>query len=384
MKVITCPPPKKINAKAVLTLVGTLFVSAVLLMLPDTAIDYMKKGLLLCAHSLIPSLFPFMIISEIIVSCGIGQFISRPLSPVFKRLFGIGDAGTCATVIGLLCGFPIGARCAASLHDRGEMSTSELERTLMICNNASPAFVISTVGAAIMGDLRIGIVIYVCLVLSSLTVSLFAGMFMKKAELFPSLKRSLPSALGAKAFTDAVKNSVLSMLSVCAFILIFSTVVGCVTELISKAGVPDTVLCFISGFFELSGGAVSASRLDGTLMRATASALFCSWSGLCVHFQIISAAGGRGASFTPYFVAKAIQGILCAALCAVCLKFIFPDLLLNDAQVFVPTDTPPSATGTYVCLAFVLASSIPFSVYLFTKKRRISSKKVIDKRSPLC
>ena len=310
---ITCPPAaKKTNIKALLTLIGALAVCAMLLALPNSAIDYMKKGLALCANSLIPSLFPFMIISEIIVSCRIGHVISKPLSPLLKKLFGIGDSGACAFIIGALCGFPIGARCAAATFDSGEMSQSELKRTLIICNNPSPAFVISTVGALILGNVRLGVVIYVCLVLSSLTVGFFARFFMKNPALMSFEKSYSPKALDSEAFTSAVKNSVGSMLSVCAFVLIFSTVIGCISELLRNFGAPEAAICIMSGFFELSGGALSASHLGDTFRAAVASALFCGWSGLCVHFQIISAVGGRGASLKPYFLAKAAQGILCA------------------------------------------------------------------------
>ena len=116
-----CSLGNKRRIGGVLIAVAVSATFTMLLAMPDVAIDYMKKGLKLCASSVVPSLFPFMIISEIIVLSGMGKRLSRVIAPVTKRLFGVGEGGACAFLLGTLCGFPIGARAAAAMYDKGDM-----------------------------------------------------------------------------------------------------------------------------------------------------------------------------------------------------------------------------------------------------------------------
>lgn len=360
---------KRVGGVLIAIAVSATFV--MLLAMPDVAIEYMKKGLGLCALSVVPSLFPFMIISELIVGSGIGKSIARALSPVTKRLFGVGDGGACAFLLGTLCGFPIGARSAASMYDSGDISRDELCRVMTFCNNPSPAFVISTVGASIIGRRDVGAVIYACVVLSAVIVGILANLFMKKSDeavcerLPKSDEQSEPMS---QTFTNAIRHSALSILNVCAYVTFFGTLVGCIKHVLSYLGGARTLGALLFGFFELSSGAASAAELGGTFICAVACALFSGWSGMSVHFQIMSAAGGRGVSFKPYFLAKAAQAILCGALTATALKFVFPAMCQDTSDVFGDFGGAAiMSSGMQICFGFILASVLPF-VTSFSRK----------------
>ena len=356
---------------------------ALLLIEPFAAIEYMKKGLQLCAHSVVPSLFPFMIISEIIVESGVGKRVSTLISPLTKKLFGVINGGTFAFVLGTVCGFPIGARAAASMYDKGDMTRQELERTLTFCNNPSPAFIISTVGASIIGNRTAGVVIYVCVMLSAVTVGIFTNIFMHKDSSGPVVRQEKDTKSSpdmAQTFTLAIRSAVSSMLNVCAYVTFFSAIVGCMGKVLVSLGMPQTVGTLLFGFFELSSGAASASNLGNTFLSAVACATFAGWSGMSIHFQIISVAGGRGISFKPYILAKAVQGIICGALAAVALKFFFPTICAETSDAFGETvGTLAANGGMQICLGFITASILPFFVAIFDKKEEIC----LDKRTRL-
>lgn len=345
-----------------------------LLLMPDVAIDYMKRGLQLCASSVVPSLFPFMIISEIIVSSGMGKSISRFITPVTKKLFGVGEGGACAFLLGSLCGFPIGARAAAAMYDSGDVSDDELCRVMTFCNNPSPAFVISTVGASILGRRDVGAVIYASVVLSAVAVGIFANLLMHNGGTSASYKapknhaKTLPLS---KIFTDAIRNSAMSMLNVCAYVTFFGTLVGCIKRIFSLIGGARTLGTLLFGFFELSSGAASAAELGGTFLCAVACALFSGWSGMSVHFQIMSAVDGRVKSFKPYFLAKAAQAVLCAALAAFALKFAFPAVCRDTSDVFGEIINGVTVnSGIKICLYFFVASGAPFVVSALAKYKK--------------
>ena len=76
---------------------------------PDASIEFMQRALLLCTSSLIPTLFPFMVISEIMVRSGCGTLFARFPGKLFSRIFGISPNAATALIFGILCGFPVGA-----------------------------------------------------------------------------------------------------------------------------------------------------------------------------------------------------------------------------------------------------------------------------------
>lgn len=123
---------------------------------PDVAIEYMGRGLSLCARTVIPSLFPFMVISELMVRSGAGESLGRLFSRPMRYLFGLSGAGCTAVVLGSLCGFPVGARTAVALYDRNAISRRECEHLLTFCNCPSSAFLVTAVGVSLFGNRRLG------------------------------------------------------------------------------------------------------------------------------------------------------------------------------------------------------------------------------------
>ena len=123
-----------------------LFCLVLILKNTQIAMEYIHQGLRLCVKTVIPSLFPFMVISELLVSSGIGAALLRPVSSVFKKVFKLPDTGCCAVLLGMLCGFPVGARCAVSALSTGELNREEAERVLLFSTNPSSAFLINAVG----------------------------------------------------------------------------------------------------------------------------------------------------------------------------------------------------------------------------------------------
>lgn len=324
----------------------------------DIAIEYMKKGLNLCARTVIPSLFPFMVISELLVSCGIlgggrgGRF-----------------AGVYAFALGIICGFPVGARTVCSMVDRGELTPSRASYILTFCNNPGSAFVISAVGVSLFGSARLGIILYTCVILSAMVVGLVGSLFMKNDSVVTSFFSSNFDDGGdfAKKFTRAIQSSATAMLTVCAFVTFFSSLLGCLGSLLQSAGVPSYFRALIFAVFEISSGVGMAAETE-TMSAIILAAAALGWSGLSVHFQIMTVSSGRGISFKPYFIAKACQGILCAAMAGFAMKFLpFSEDVFNEMSLAEPSGVYENAA--VVCLSFFFVSILPIFIGRMAKNQ---------------
>ena len=98
-----------------------------------------REGLQLCYNVILPSLFPFFILSSLVISLGLAGYLGRLLEPVMRPLFRVG--GPCAAVLalGFVGGYPVGARAALTLYEEGQCTKTEAERLLAFCNNSGPA-----------------------------------------------------------------------------------------------------------------------------------------------------------------------------------------------------------------------------------------------------
>jgi len=296
----------------------------------DVAIEYMNRGLLLCAKTVIPSLFPFMVISEMIVSGGIGSLLIKPLAKPLRSLFALSDAGCCAVVLGLLCGFPVGAKCAALSYDRGALSKEEAERVLAFSGIPSSAFLINAVGNSLWGNRRFGVLLYVTV----LTVALLTGILLarlgKKQDAREAPRTatwSIPPLKGAKLFTEAIRSATASILPVCACVVFFSALLGTLHPILSTFHLPPAIHAALFCLFELSGGMSQACALGNVSLAAGLCAFAAGWSGLSVHCQVLSVCDGRGLSFRTYFLAKLLQAVFCSLLFGI-LMILFPDALI--------------------------------------------------------
>lgn len=321
----------------------SIFCLALILQSSATAISYMGQGLTLCASTVIPSLFPFMVLSELLVTSGGGEVLGKLCEKPVRKLFGISGASVCALMMGLVCGFPVGTKTAVSLCRRGLISPKELERLICFCNIPSSAFLINAVGVSLFGSRRFGLLLYaVCLLAAILTALLLRWISPPPA----TEECSAPPVLlsGVNVFTHSVTAAATAMLHVCAYVVFFSALVGTLGHLLHTWGADRTATALLFGLFELSGGVMQASAIPDRTMAMLLAAILCGWSGISVHLQILSLCDdlpdGTRISARPYVLCKLLQSVLCALLFGIVAHLAPEDWLapLQSVGTFAPSD----------------------------------------------
>ena len=107
---------------------------------PGTAASGCTLGLTLWYTAVLPSLLPFMILSNLLVATGMFRYLTPFYAPVLRRIFRISEEGCYAVLLGFLCGFPMGAKVIADLVREEHIAPEEGDYLLGFCNNVSPAF----------------------------------------------------------------------------------------------------------------------------------------------------------------------------------------------------------------------------------------------------
>jgi len=280
-----------------------------------------REGLSLCARVLIPSLFPFFVLSNLFVRRGYHQFVSAALRPVMGPLFGLPAGAAGALALGAVGGYPIGAATAFDLYGRGKLTGRETARLLCFCNNAGPGFVFGVVGLGLFQSAAVGLRLYAAHLAAALFVGagarILSGASAPPAPPFSPEETEEPFPA---SFTASVHAAAASMLNVCAFLVFFSVLLAFLRQTPVWAlptrlpGVgADAARAVLDGFLELSHG-IAALRALPTEAAMPAAAFLLGWGGLCVHCQVLSISAGRDVNMGPYYRGKLVQGFLSAIL----------------------------------------------------------------------
>ena len=269
-------------------------------------------GLALCGRSVIPALFPFMAASTMLVSMGFGAWAAPRLAGLMS-LYRLPGSAAAALLLGLVGGYPIGARTAAELHQNGLLTAGEAERLLGFCNNSNPVFLISVLGGGVFGSPRVGVYLWLIHVLSAL----LAGFCFRGGGKSPrrqGLPRVSPCPPLPAVFVEGVKSACGSMVSVCGFVLFFYVLAS------PLAGLGGPLAAGLVGFLELFSltPLLAADRLSFILASACAG-----WGGVSVLCQTAAVLEGSGLSLRNCVLGKAVQALLAAGLAAAVSVYLF-------------------------------------------------------------
>ncbi len=251
----------------------------------------MSDGLLLCAKVLIPSLFPFMTLACWLSLTNAAQILSLPLGILTTKVFRLPRETGAIVLLSFIGGYPVGAKSISLLLSQKKIDRKTATRMMCFCMNAGPPFVISAVGAGMLGDRNAGI----ALLAGQLFAGVAVGMVAARGAKLPGLGAGTAKPLrGTEAFVSAVSSSSSAMLGMCAYATLFSGLL----PLVAKSGlIPAAAAVFevreellraaAGGMFEVATGCAAAAGLGGEAGFILASVCL-SFGGLSVWLQIMS------------------------------------------------------------------------------------------------
>ena len=277
-------------------LLPPLLLMVLLICFADEAKAACIEALQLCGRLIVPSLFPFFVLSAFLTRLGLPGILGKLIAPFFCRIYGISPAGASALVLGFIGGYPAGANYIADLETNSVIDGSEAERLIAFCNNSGPAFIIGVMGNAIFSSVQTGLRLYAIHVASALLTGLF---FRQEHYSRHAQPHMLDTVKTGDALVDSVKQSVSTIINVCGFVVSFSVLVSMAdscglfhvlcryASLLSGLDI-DFIKAAIVGFMELGSGAAAMTGFAPSPLNLALAAGMLSWGGLSVHFQTVA------------------------------------------------------------------------------------------------
>ena len=294
---------QKVMKKHTLYPIGTFLLLALVLLSfyrIDRLSEGVRDGLSICASAIIPTIFPFLILSDLLLSFQGTRHFLLLLSRPFARILKLSPEGGSVFLLGTVFGFPIGAKTATRYYQEGAISKTEAERLLLFSNNASPFFLIGSVGAGMLFSVKSGIFLYLLQVSVSF---LFALILSFKA------KAPTENVYGEKllrthtSFPIAVQNAVKQTLFICGYILFFSAMAALILPDIRN----NDFSCFLLSFLEIGNATSKAAALGGRY-AIPFCAFSASFSGLSVYFQTLDVIATTDLCARSYLPVKFLSG----------------------------------------------------------------------------
>lgn len=309
--------------KKIIITAATLSFLALLLLFPTIALKGAKSGLLLWFETVLPTLLPFLIISNFIMQFRITDCLTSFLSPVVGKLLGISNAGCYPMLIGMLSGYPVGAKACSDLVKSGQISREEGQFLLCFCNNASPMFIISFITIQCLQRENKGFLVLLIIYSSGfLTACMYRLTCCRKKSSQKTVQEHTittahiqeePCRLSPFTVLDnTILNAFIILTKVGGYIILFSILAEIVLHL---SIIPADIRYFIIGFLEITTGtaAIGISGFPFTKKIVLINALT-AFGGLSSHAQTFSVIMHSGLSMKKYFVFKCVNACFAAIL----------------------------------------------------------------------
>ena len=324
-----------------------------LLCFPREMAQGVREALLICGQSLIPSLFPFFVLCTFCVRSGLVDRFGQKADCVTRVLFRLPGAAAGAVLLGFCGGYPVGLRMTAQLRESGAVTQAQAQRMSLFCIGAGPAFVVGSVGASMLSSRAAGWLLFAAVTMAALAL----GLLLRFADPPLALNRAPVQhhAGAAQSFCEAVADAGASVLSVSAWVLLFSGV-RCVT-----ARFPSALSVPLSCLLEVTNGCRTASALS---LPLPVLAAILGFGGLAVQCQVLPYVQTCGTRLSWFFAFRAVHAALSAVCCEALLR-IFPQvqpvILLQNGSDLQPVSAsaPASAALLVTAAVFIWQTSAP-------------------------
>lgn len=347
-----------------------------------------RNALYMCLDVVIPSLFPFFVLSRMIL-----PFISSFSCPKFlkhfvERFFRMPYYTLIVIILGYLSGYPTGAKLSRDMFDEGLINSRQASRLITVSNNCSPLFIMGTIGAGLFKSIKTGFVILIIHWISGLIAAVLSGQSkdlktadsniknntlhykpkdkindkktLRFSQLFPSAIEEA-AILSVKVTGYIVFFAVLSeLLAQLGFFRLISSMVSLLLAKNSPRGsLQDIVSAMIKGFIEIASGSKAVSQIHDVSIsiKLAVISLICGFAGFSVHTQVMGIMKGTRARYSSFISGKLLHGLLAAIITFAVIELLPMTIQASTLSTFSSTNFSGMRVFTITAIILSLFAS---------------------------
>lgn len=301
-----------------------------------------KKGITLWANNVVPSLFPFFVAVELLKHTNLIYFLSIKLDKYMKPIFNLPGVASFPFVMGLISGYPVGAKIVSDLYSNKLCTQKEAERMLAFTNNSGPLFIIGTVGCSFYSNTSIGLLLLISHILSSICVGIILGIISRIKSATNKFTSNSTQSASTNNFSSllqddikiadlggilgsAIVSAIKSILMIGGFVTIFSVILSILnnTKILTIISYfisnifhinPDYIVGLLTGFLEFTNGLYKISTINNKMLSINLilSSFIIGFGGISVTLQVLNIISKNKLSIKTYIFGKLLHGTISA------------------------------------------------------------------------
>lgn len=348
-----------------------------------SSIDAAINGAKLVVNAILPTIFPFSVICNLLICYDGITLYSKILGPLICKPLGLSKNSSFPIVASFICGYPLGAKYSSDIYNLGYIHKDEYERLLNIASNAGPIFILGSVAVAMLNNIKYGYILLIANYLSSLIIGLITKRSSKNLKTQTEKKIPFKEANFGTNLKNSIESAINTTLNVSAFVIIFSVIISIIKSntFISAAfsflenliNLPNGIIYnLLLGSVEFTNGAklISEINLAISLKLSIISFILC-FSSLSVIAQVTSIVGKDNPNLKRYISLKFLQGII-----GFIITFIASNIILKAVPTFnnSPNYSYYSVINKiFIIIVFLLCTSLLISITFKYLKEKLHS-----------
>lgn len=294
---------------------------------PSPLIKSASQSLCLWYTGVLPTLFPFAVGINILTEIGFAQALGKKLNFFVTKLFRVNGCGGFALIMGLLAGYPTGAKSTSDLYEKKLITAKEAQCILSFCNNAGPIFITVTAGSLLLKSKEIGYILLLSTILSNIICGILFGNLNKKPVLCTdrlfAMGKNKPKPLGA-ILGNSISSAANTLVIIGGYIVLFGILIKIlfITGILSSKASIATGL--VAGLLEMTNGISLISSAPLNMFTKTfLSAFILSFGGASIQLQITGILQNVPINMPTYYATQIFKALLSAIISAIIFIIIF-------------------------------------------------------------
>lgn len=281
----------------------------------NKVIESVNFSISIWKDNLFPTLFPFFVVSSLLLNYGFVDILGNLLSKPMNKLFHL--PGCCGFVlaISLVSGFPSGAKYTKDLVENNLITIKQAERLLTFTHYSNPLFILGMIGSILLNNQKLAYLIMIAHIVSGLLV----GIIFREKNYYSCENMQKKSNKTSKTFGQLLTDSIMSSLNTMFLLLGIVTIFLIISTIIKNiVSLPPILSTIVSGILEMTQGVKLASLMQTSeLIKIIIITGIISFGGLSVHMQVLGIISEQKIRYKYFFLARIIHSILAMLLVSI-------------------------------------------------------------------
>lgn len=286
-------------------------------------LNSVKFSISIWSNNIFPSLFPFFVLSELLINYGFVELISELLKPIMIKVFKTDSKNSFIFVMSMLSGFPSNAKYTRELYQKKLIDKHQASKILTFTHFSNPLFILGTLSLLFLNNKEVGLLILIIHYFTNIIIGIIFRNYYPTNE--TTSKLSIKKAIDNMHFhrinnnksfgvvvTAALTNTINTLLLILGVVTMFLVITTIIDNKINLNNYNQSIL---NGFVEMTQGLKYISVLNIPLkFKATLSAMILSFGGLSVHMQIIGILSDTDIDYLPFLTARLLHSSISSIL----------------------------------------------------------------------